>query len=79
MDQGNIKGVITEDKEVLNPYDIDIEDQLSSIKDVGNKQKTKAQVFLTIFTKKGFRELIKGGMEALQEETINIQVKYTIS
>ena len=52
---------------------------ISAIKDTGNAQKIKSQVFLTLYIKQGFRELIKSAILVLREEKINMQIKYTIS
>jgi hypothetical protein len=51
---------------------------ISAIKDTGNAQKIKSQVFLTLYIKQGFRELIKSAILVLREEKINMQIKYTI-
>ena len=51
---------------------------ISAIKDTGNTQKIKSQVFLTLYIKQGFRELIKSAILVLREEKINMQIKYTI-
>ena len=68
MNQGDIEGVIADNNEIVNSYDTDIKDWMSSIKNTGNTRKIKIQVFLLVLTKKGFRELIKGIIMVLREE-----------
>ena len=70
--------MISDNNEIVNPSNVDVEDWMSLIKNTGNARKTKTQVFLSVLTKKDFKELIKGVTMVLREEQICVQVKHTM-